>query len=745
MSDFNQQILGVLKKISGSGSFVSAGAEPFIFPGMTVRDIGEISFPVNATQAQALIGKARKAPFGKGSKTVLDTNIRSAWEIDADNVNFENSNWPKFVQAIVEKVKPDLGIQDGKVVANLYKLLIYEKGDFFLAHKDSEKEAGMFGTLIIGLPSKHEGGELQVQFDGNTRSFEFSQSTNQYQIPFVAFYADCEHEVKPLRSGHRICLVYNLVQKKGNKKIKPQQIGNYADQLAMILKSAENDPDFPKIVLLGHQYTPSNFRMSTLKLNDRPRAEALINAAAKAGFYAKAGLVTSYQIGELTFDYDERPSSRRRRYGEFGELDNEVLAENGTMGEVFDECVQVEHWMPDGIPPLKNLSFEEDQLISPIKLNEGNPVEKNETEYTGNAGMEMEYWYHYGAIFLWSRKNHYQLLIDQPADNKLEWINYYNQHWDNLDTSDHKLIKKLAEDGFEHSNDKELNFDPLAEWLINLEDEKYLKRSAVKMLVDHFNQVSVASWIKLLGKYPSGCFESIFTGAGERAEAGILHHLLAVLRGIINTGKTYSAFVLARLNKLPSYLEALNLTETNIKQAAQKTLRETLILSKLKAADDPWFENTNKAFTRKLNRSYVNDVLLKVILESKEKTRLGGMILKICITDLERRVGKKPAPPSDWTRAVPAHANHDKKCWEILAPFLLSPVQQVFDYRKAQAERSDMEHAITRVTVDLKMETIRIGSPHTLRIKKTQAAYETKLAEWKKDVELLKKAGSFLL
>ena len=53
-----------------------------------------------------------------------------------------------------------LGIEDQKIGATLYKLLIYEKNGFFLPHIDSEKEKGMFGTLIIGLPSKHKGGEI---------------------------------------------------------------------------------------------------------------------------------------------------------------------------------------------------------------------------------------------------------------------------------------------------------------------------------------------------------------------------------------------------------------------------------------------------------------------------------------------------------------------------------------------------------------------------------------------------------
>lgn len=61
----------------------------------------------------------------------------------------------------------------------------------------------MFGTLIIGLPSKHDGGDLLVHFDGNTRTVDFSQPASQYQIPYAAFYADCEHEIKPITSGYR--------------------------------------------------------------------------------------------------------------------------------------------------------------------------------------------------------------------------------------------------------------------------------------------------------------------------------------------------------------------------------------------------------------------------------------------------------------------------------------------------------------------------------------------------------------
>ncbi len=293
MADFKQQILAVLQNINTSGSFVSEGAEPFNFPGMVVKGVGEISFPIPVAQIKELIGQAHKAPFGKGAKTVVDTTVRSAWEIDSGAIRFDNEDWIAFVQSVVEKAKAELGVGDRKVSANLYKLLIYEKGDFFLPHKDSEKEPGMFGTLIIGLPSHHEGGELLVQFDGKTHMINFSVPAMKYQLPYVAFYADCVHEVKPIRSGYRLCLVYNLVLLKKKEKIQARQLSGSVDRLAAILKTTEEDKDIPKIVLLSHQYTPSNFAMGSLKLDDRARGGSVTGGGA-GRVLCEAG--TCYQL-----------------------------------------------------------------------------------------------------------------------------------------------------------------------------------------------------------------------------------------------------------------------------------------------------------------------------------------------------------------------------------------------------------------------------------------------------------------
>lgn len=71
--------------------------------------------------------------------------------------------------------------------------------------------------------------------------------------------------------------------------------------------------------------------------------------------------------------------------------------------------------------------------------------------------------------------------------------------------------------------------------------------------------------------------------------------------------------------------------------------------------------------------------------------------------------------------------------------FLNSPLEDVYEYRKNKVERDQLESLIHNVVIDLKTETIKKGSPHTLRISKTQANYERLLKMWNEDVKLLTK------
>lgn len=154
-------LLAALSGISGTGDFHSTGATPFFLPGLVVDGVGEIAFPLPAAQAKELIAVAGAAPYGKGAKTVHDESVRKCWQIDASGFSIKSPAWTKFLKKTIYQVRSDLGIV-GKVSAKPYKLLIYGKGGHFKAHRDSEKLDAMFGTLIVALPSAHEGGRLFI-------------------------------------------------------------------------------------------------------------------------------------------------------------------------------------------------------------------------------------------------------------------------------------------------------------------------------------------------------------------------------------------------------------------------------------------------------------------------------------------------------------------------------------------------------------------------------------------------------
>ena len=147
MNSTEIKLLDLLESIQGNGTFVTSGVKKSIFPGLTIDGIGEIGLPINPIIIKEVIKLSKKASFGKGSQTVLDTSVRSVWELDPSQISFNNKKWHSFVRKIVKEAKIQLGLEDKDVQPSLYKLLIYEEGDFFLPHKDSEKEKGMFGDV----------------------------------------------------------------------------------------------------------------------------------------------------------------------------------------------------------------------------------------------------------------------------------------------------------------------------------------------------------------------------------------------------------------------------------------------------------------------------------------------------------------------------------------------------------------------------------------------------------------------
>lgn len=753
MENIEKKLLDLLKTIKGNGSFSTSGVKNFILPGLHINRIGEIGFPLSPLQAKDIIKVSHKAPFGKGSQTITDSAVRSAWEINADQLSFHHENWKPFLKNVLEDTKKGLGIEEGTVTASPYKLLIYETGDFFLPHKDSEKEPGMFGTLVIGLPSAHTGGELVIHFDGREEIVDFAPSASHYKMPYVAFFADCDHEIKPLTSGYRVCLVYNLLYATEAQKPKSPQFMSQVNEMAALLTTmADSVTDKPKVVVLGHQYTPTNFSLEGLKLHDKPRAEALLNAAGKAGYFARLGLVTHYLMGDMEGgdydDYNYGYSGRSRKYG------REPQA--AEMGEVYESDTRIEHWSSGGGPGLGKISVSEEDLITDIEVGDGDPIDKAEEGYTGNAGMTIEYWYHYGAVVLWPTSKHLALLSACTVSVRLEWLDYYLQYWEKptlqFPESAKQLLMGFQVPEIEENGDEDWDFDPVVAVLLKLNDKKFLADNCAGLLTKTFDLISVKAWTDLLQGYPPDIFVPIFKKAGETNNVFRVNHLLKILEALeALNAPSYRAFLSHQIQHIPVYIEKIEFSqlkdgsyyyleteEKSRKKTITAVLGKILSFSRQKNEDAKWIKSAFDVVVRVLPRKYVNDVLAAVLLGQKDKNNaLAKALHAVCVHELLNRTAVKPTPPPNWAREVPKSENYYKEIWEILRPFLISPTQQVFEYRKSESYRKQMENAIDSVTIDLKMETIKKGSPHTLQLTKTQAAYEKALKKWKEDVALL--------
>lgn len=67
----------------------------------------------------------------------------------------------------------------------------------------------MFATLVVELPSDHDGGALSIEHNGRVIDVQ-PAGVSLDRVHWTAFYTDCVHELKPVTRGVRAVLVYNL-------------------------------------------------------------------------------------------------------------------------------------------------------------------------------------------------------------------------------------------------------------------------------------------------------------------------------------------------------------------------------------------------------------------------------------------------------------------------------------------------------------------------------------------------------
>ncbi|KAK9813504.1 hypothetical protein WJX73_003015 [Symbiochloris irregularis] len=364
-------------------------------PGLSVADFGCISLPLQPQQAEALQKICKPAPFGRGEATVLDPAVRRSWQVDASKVHCANPEFKQCLERYTSKVAEDLGVYTSVAVsAQLYKLLLYQTGDHFAEHRDTEKADGMFATMVILLPSVYQGGELVVQHNGKSKTFDFS-AANGYSLCCAAFYADCKHQLLPVQSGYRLALVYNLVHAANVPKPILRDRAETIAQIHSLAQQWDVPDDEPRcqVYVLDHQYSEDGLQgLATLKNRDRAVAALLHDVA-------QSGILEVFIVTLKHYISGQDVGGQRRRWEVVPWEDCEIYTDRRT----------VEDWQTLEGQKIKHcpLEISADDIMQGADVFDGrDPTGEDHCGYTGNAGATLSKWYHTKAILMWPRSRH---------------------------------------------------------------------------------------------------------------------------------------------------------------------------------------------------------------------------------------------------------------------------------------------------------------------------------------------------
>jgi len=392
-----------------SANFCVAGCLPKVEPCLVVEGLGAVQLPLKRGTAMQLVASCRVAPYGKGTRTLVNTKVRDTFELDPKKFRLSDA-WNAAIAETTQAVSKQLELPPEQLEARLYKLLVYEKGGFFLSHRDSEKQDRMLATLVVVLPNPFGGGRLIVRHGAARQELAFEEAAAGRSPCFAAFYADCEHEVERVTRGVRVALVYNLVLKPQRGKASPA--ARPAPQVDALVGSIESwvakQPARPLVFALEHLYTQRGLSLNLLKGGDRKLADLVVSAADKANCRVYLAQVERH----LQQWADDGSFGRGYRY-RFDRTPRKKIE----IGETYEDELSGTQWtdIRGKKQPWGAIAFDLSAVVSSVPLDDWKPTSEEFEGYTGNAGNTLDRWYHHSAVVIWHCDDHFDVVASSGA------------------------------------------------------------------------------------------------------------------------------------------------------------------------------------------------------------------------------------------------------------------------------------------------------------------------------------------
>lgn len=765
MKPFEQQILQILKDVDRPGEYCASGRFPFVLPGLEVSRIGTIPLPPTKETAKALIGVCEQAPYGKGTQTVVDTKVRKVWELDPQHFELRNPAWQKCVDDITATVQAQLGLGDRSLASHLYKLLVYETGGFFLPHKDGEKIDRMVATLVVALPSKHAGGELIIRHAGRETVIRFDDPAAEFQTSFAAFYSDCEHEVKPVEDGYRLCLVYNLVLADSKKStVSAPNFHGQAQQLVPLFESWKSTNVNGRLAIgLAHEYSAESLSLQNLKGEDQSRAAIIAQAAEQAGCRATLGLLTLWESGQGE-DGSDRYYYRHSRYGS-RERSSRAKSEY-QMIEVYESDLSVNHWAAfDGSNPnFGRLDFEENQVVSEKPILERKPEEEFEG-YTGNAGMTLQRWYRQAVVAVWPQKAHYRILCGAGtaavAKELLRMAKVLSQLTDVAQQQHREECRRFAGaiiSGWKTPiyGSSGSSCDVMLKALQRIGSRKQFLRFLSDVIPDDPGCSKFKLLAHMCRRFGWQNCDIGLNAVFAQHKGRFLVRNAKLLKAIVELDDSTAEQLQCGRNLAVSLQNAITVWALQIKTDWDDQRVDTvsvavdLIDASCRLQDDETLRKSIAVVQSLTDKFDAVAVQIPAALRLISESRLMPSELPTPVREwlqslqnlLEERTAVEPQPPADFAR----DAILDCKCsvCKDVNKFLQNPTEENCTYRARQDLRQHLDSQIRHSKADLSTETIRKGSPQSLLCTKTTASWKRRHDTWKHDCVSLVSIRDFL-
>ncbi|KZV75575.1 hypothetical protein PENSPDRAFT_72660 [Peniophora sp. CONT] len=378
-------------------------------PCMDIDGLGIIGLPLSAAEAERLRVRCNPAAFGKGERTVIDTSVRDTYELDGVHVQFGNPLWDGWLGEAMSNACEQLGVKGKQVRHELYKLLLYETGSHFHMHQDTEKSPGMFATVVIVLPSYHEGGSVHVKHGRQEKTLD-SSGQGIATTSVLAWYTDVHHEVKPVTKGFRLALAFNLMHTGADV---PMPRAPAFDDVFQKLEDAlaawqardaagESCPE-RLIHVLSHHYSQANVSFGHLKGVDSTLVNLLREVAELRGFCVALGHLNYSVCGTADDDYGGRWGNNDVSMGEVTDSGLSLQLISGTTGINIGRLQDIEAHYDDDSDWGDEGSDEAELLVDKEYWDNQRPDDKEYEGYQGNGAGGLELFYHRTVVVFWPK------------------------------------------------------------------------------------------------------------------------------------------------------------------------------------------------------------------------------------------------------------------------------------------------------------------------------------------------------